>query len=491
MTQPITNLVAGDLIKFGSYRVEASSTLPIIWKVIDKNHTGYPANSVTLLTDKFIDLRGFDAREPANADADRASYGNNRYRSSNLRQWLNSGGAANTWWVAQNLTDGVLNTNNKDATPADAGMVQPTGYDDIQGFMNNFTAPELTKMLDTTLTVAKNTITDGGASEVVTDKVFLLSNTEVGLANENSIVEGSLFSIFAADANRIAYMTDQGFVNTLSASKPATVGTAWYWWLRTPHSSFSYYVRVIPGNGTLSNDNAYNGYHGVRPALNLASDTLVSESVDADGAYTVVDITKILSATVSAGASIFRGFRKNIIASVDIGSTVKKGIGKNIIASVDTGPTIKKGIGKNINASVDAVPTIKKGIGKNINPSVSLTAEALRSAAKLTMVYNGNAELGLGAQEGAQFDIIVTGTFTTFTISMNGKSLTYTENCIDQTITIDNVNATVKNGTTNKLSKVTGDVADFLKLVPGNNVITCSKVGGNVSFVWDFRPQFI
>ena len=57
--------------------------------------------------------------------------------------------------------------------------------------------------------------------------------------------------------------------------------------------------------------------------------------------------------------------------------------------------------------------------------------------------------------------------------------------------TIDNVNATVKNGVTNKLSKVTGDVADFLKLVPGNNVITCSKVGGNVSFVWDFRSQFI
>ena len=111
--------------------------------------------------------------------------------------------------------------------------------------------------------------------------------------------------------------------------------------------------------------------------------------------------------------------------------------------------------------------------------------------AKVTMVYNGNAELGLGAQEGAQFNIIVTGTFTTFTISMNGKSLTYTETCIDQTITIDNVNATVKNGTTNKLSKVTGDVADFLKLIPGENVITYTKTGSDMDFVFDFSPLYI
>ena len=76
-------------------------------------------------------------------------------------------------------------------------------------------------------------------------------------------------------------------------------------------------------------------------------------------------------------------------------------------------------------------------------------------------------------------------------ISMNGKSLTYTENCTDQTITIDNVNATVKNGTTNKLSKVTGDVADFLKLIPGNNLITCSKTGSDMDFVFDFSPLYI
>ena len=121
--------------------------------------------------------------------------------------------------------------------------------------------------------------------------------------------------------------------------------------------------------------------------------------------------------------------------------------------------------------------------------TISLTGEV--NAATHTMVYNGNAELGLGAEEGAQFDIIVTGTFTVFSISMNGKTLTYTENCTDETITIDNVNATVKNGTVNKLSMVTGDVMDFLKLIPGDNLITYSKAGGDVDFTFDFRPIFI
>jgi predicted phage tail component-like protein len=113
------------------------------------------------------------------------------------------------------------------------------------------------------------------------------------------------------------------------------------------------------------------------------------------------------------------------------------------------------------------------------------------SSDEVTIVNNGNADLGLGAQEGAQFDIVVTGTFSAFSITMNGKTLTYTENCTGQTITIDNVNATVKNGSTNKLDKLTGDTADFLKLLPGNNTVTIAKTGGAVDFTFDFSPQYL
>ena len=288
MSQLISNLAVGAKIKYGNYKVETESLLPIIWKVADKNHVGYPANSVTLVTEKIIDLRGFDALETGNVDADRAIYGNNRYRTSNLRQWLNSSGLANAWWTAQNLTDFVLNTNNHDASPATGYFTYPTGYNTKQGFLNYFSADELSKILDTTLTVAKNTLTDGGASETGTGKIFLPSNTEVGLANENSIAEGSLLSLFATASNRISYLTQQAFTNTKSTSKPATVGAAWNWWLRTPNSSSSYAARYVYSDGSLHDIVAYSGDYGVRPALNLANNVMVSDTTDVDGCYTAI-----------------------------------------------------------------------------------------------------------------------------------------------------------------------------------------------------------
>ena len=54
----------------------------------DKNHAGYPSNSVTLVTNQIIKMLCFDATEPSNGNSDRCNYGNNRYIYSNLRQWL-------------------------------------------------------------------------------------------------------------------------------------------------------------------------------------------------------------------------------------------------------------------------------------------------------------------------------------------------------------------------------------------------------------------
>ena len=288
MTQSISNLAVGSKVKFGQYQVETESKQPIIWKIADKNHSGYPANSVTLITEKIIDLRGFDGKEAGNTDANRDSYGSNRYRTSNLRQWLNSGGLANAWFTAQNLTDGTANTNNHDAPPIDANMNQPTGYYDKDGFLNCFSTQELASILNTTLTVAKNTVTDGGSSESVTDKIFLPSTTEVGLANENSIAEGSLLPLFSDATSRLTYLTQQAFSNTLSVSKPTAIGNAWYWWLRTPYSSNSCDVRGVYAGGSLGGSVAYGGHVGVRPACNLPSDILVSDTTDSDGCYTAV-----------------------------------------------------------------------------------------------------------------------------------------------------------------------------------------------------------
>lgn len=280
MTQLLSALNVGDKVKFGSYQVEADAPEPIVWQVAAKNHTGYPGNSVTLITEKIIDLRGFDAKEPNNTDADRRTSGSNRYKDSNLRQWLNKSG--NPWFIK---------THTADEAPADGGFNQPTGYVAKNGFQDYFTGDELGGIFDTTLTVAKNTITDGGGLETVVDKFYLASNTEVGLANETGGAEGSKLALFTDDASRISKMTNQGFDNTKSASKPANAATAWYWWLRSPNSSYSHNARLVHASGVLVDDYAFNGDIGVRPLCNLKSGILVSSEPDASGCYALIFTT--------------------------------------------------------------------------------------------------------------------------------------------------------------------------------------------------------
>ena len=58
--------------------------------------------------------------------------------------------------------------------------------------------------------------------------------------------------------------------------------------VRSPNSSNANNVRNVNTDGSSNNNNAYNGHSGVRPALNLSSGILVSDSADSDGAYTIV-----------------------------------------------------------------------------------------------------------------------------------------------------------------------------------------------------------
>ena len=45
----------------------------IVFKVADMNHSGYPANSVTLIAEKIIQIMASDAKEPNNSDSNRAA----------------------------------------------------------------------------------------------------------------------------------------------------------------------------------------------------------------------------------------------------------------------------------------------------------------------------------------------------------------------------------------------------------------------------------
>ena len=56
---------------------------------------------------------------------------------------------------------------------------------------------------DYTLTLANNTVTDGGGSYTWTGKVFLPTYTQMGFGNNNSISEGIQFNKFTNNTSRI------------------------------------------------------------------------------------------------------------------------------------------------------------------------------------------------------------------------------------------------------------------------------------------------
>ena len=271
MAQKLSNLANKAKVKFGSLHGK-----PIIWIVADKNHAGYPSGSVTLVTNQIIKMLCFDAKESSNGNSDRKSYGNNRYIHSNIRQWLNSSAAAGAWYTAQ---------HSADAPPSSANVWSSTNaYDTIAGFLNAFTANERAALLDTTITVGKSS-TDGGGTETCTDKIFLLSCTEVNLSGDHTC--GSKLAIFSDNASRVATVTAECVANSNYSRNPAS-GAAWYYWLRDAYAGSANNARLVYTDGTLDWYGAFYGRSGLRPACNLSSDLLISDSTDSDGCYTVI-----------------------------------------------------------------------------------------------------------------------------------------------------------------------------------------------------------
>lgn len=105
-------------------------------------------------------------------------------------------------------------------------------------------------------------------------KGFSLSGTEVGSGGSGT--EGTKFSYFGSNANRIAYHDE--------------TTTAVSWWLRSSYSSNNTYAYGVTADGGVNGDRyAYNSYRCARPALALSSEILVSDSPDSSGCYTIED----------------------------------------------------------------------------------------------------------------------------------------------------------------------------------------------------------
>lgn len=174
----------------------------------------------------------------------RISYGSNNYKASAMRQWLNSDAAAGSVWTSQ---------TDYDRPPSWAA--------NTAGWMNGMDADFLAVIGKTHIVVSRNTVCDGGGSDEMDDKFFLLSRREVFGGNEiASVIEGEPYPYYAnysdlsaagtgADSNRIKYRA----------------GTAQYWWLRSPYAEGGYYSRGVRVTGEVFYSYVV-GNQGVAPA---------------------------------------------------------------------------------------------------------------------------------------------------------------------------------------------------------------------------------
>ena len=265
MAQKLSNLPIGAKIKFGSHQVASESKQSIIWVVADKNHTGYPSNSISLISQKIIDIMAYDAAENGTY-----SYGNPDYALSNINQWLNSAAASGGWYSA---------THSNDAPPS-SGKVTQNPYQTRAGFLNNFTSYERLLLLPTTVSYLtnENTYTN------TTAKVFLPTMHEI-LGNDASGNGGARLAYFETNSAATT-LTNQVFTYSSEPNLPSSVNENWQYLTRSASSNK---VRAITATGGTGTDYANFGNKGVRPVVNLPATAKISDGTDGDGCYTVIE----------------------------------------------------------------------------------------------------------------------------------------------------------------------------------------------------------
>lgn len=416
------------------------------------------SDRVGLVAERIISLKAFDAKEPSNSNSDRKNYGNNRASVSNLLLWLNSAAAAGGWYTAQ---------HSADAPPTSANVWDSKNpYDQEAGFLSFFEPDFRAALLDDTITVAKNTVTDGGGSEQITRKVRLLTETEVGLGNENGIVEGTQWPLFTDANSRKAYPTPEAVSKSNYTNSSLSATQPWYYWLLTPNAGRAYNARDVGSDGGLSNDNAYRGDNGVRPALFLAPGTLVSDTTDTDGAYIIqwnqppTTPSSISHATPQAGKSL---------TITTGGSTDPEGNAISYVweRRVDSGVWTQIGI-TTAKTITDTVPTSGTNYQVRVKAADAHGAEsAYRTGTAKAISYNTNPVISGSDQNVGAKTAPLSYAYTVTDSEAASQILTVKETVTNgsETITLRQYTATSGAQNTANLSSV------WLRLLAGTHVL--------------------
>lgn len=209
---------------------------PVTWIVAAKDHYG-AGSGVTLLSEKLIGRFVFDNSTDIHENGD--TYWRD---STHIRPWLNS-----------------------------SGVYAEEGF--YHAFSDEFKAA--------VLKVSIPNVSQVGSSYVTQDRIFIPSTTELGDSNyTNTYVIGESYSFFKSP-------TDADTIVTNRIAKLGINNSSY--WTRSPDKFWKDIVRCFLADGSQGEGfiEVANRNNGIRPALNLASDVLVSEAPNSSGLYEI------------------------------------------------------------------------------------------------------------------------------------------------------------------------------------------------------------
>ena len=262
-------------------------------------------------------------------------------------------------------------------------------------------------------------------------KIFLLSGYEVGWTTSDN-------QYFPVDGAKLSYF-ESGTGTSANNKRVANYnGSATFWWLRSPYTSYTNYVWYVLSDGDYGSNRA-SGSFGIRPALVLPSTLLVSD----DG---TVSTNTPPTITSTSGAS-----------GVNLGSKTAAFNFQYTVADAD-GDTLT------VTEKMDGT-TMKARTG--IASGTTLTFEYPSTAANFQKILNGSHTLTVEVSDGKE-----TATFTA----------TFTKAVYEATITLKTP-LTVSGDITAAVLSVVGEIPDgaTYKVEVTNNAKDTSPVWQDVT----------
>ena len=275
---------------------------PIVWLVADKNHKGYPQNSVTLLSEKILCIKCFDApeKERASNGMEAAHRGNGVYYVSNINSWLNS--VNYNWYYKTHSADTPPSSENLDNGD------RKLAYENETGFLYNFSIGLRNSMLNTSFTTIDFTRWGQNGNLQYYEKplttmsayIFLPSEVEIDdyyweygggdhLHNNSDFNDGYKYQCKNDEQLQI-FKINRNFKET-SVSKAFTGGVSYSvngYWSRSSYSQIDRNVCYYQHSyNTGIKYSAAQTPQGVRPLCNIRETVEVFDKPDSNGVYTM------------------------------------------------------------------------------------------------------------------------------------------------------------------------------------------------------------